>query len=193
MYHAQVIFSSASGRQYMLSSRSGVYTTRSLVLGPAHFKPVRHYALSHVQARAPHAVRTRTPSFTLEATHRKSRPWSTKGMSWNKVLENYARSSNPLKDLPSNVILLANDQCITIFDGYEKAKFHFLVLRRSSRPRMPSFNLDPTDVPDCQLETLSDCQQGHKYAVHTCTHCRPCARPNELWRFSKPLKLKLNV
>ncbi|KAK4056645.1 aprataxin-like protein [Microbotryomycetes sp. JL221] len=54
----------------------------------------------------------------------------SRSTSWDAVLEKYARLKQPDKELPPSVLLLHDDKCMTIFDGYEKAKYHFLVLPR---------------------------------------------------------------
>lgn len=126
-------------------------------------------------------------STVLESTRRApSKPWSIpNGMSWHKALENYARCSNPLKELPSSVVLLANDQCLTIFDGYEKAKFHFLVLREYHKvsdrhTRSPGREKCSTAIYAeslCLSVSLSlkhairsSCRMGHKSVARTCSH-----------------------
>ncbi|GAA6061473.1 hypothetical protein JCM10212_002552 [Sporobolomyces blumeae] len=55
-------------------------------------------------------------------------------MSWSAVLQSYARLKDPEKDLPPGVWLASDDATLTIFDGFEKAKFHFLVLPRDPFP-----------------------------------------------------------
>lgn len=58
-----------------------------------------------------------------------TKPWMSRA-GWDAVLEEHARRSDAeLAKLPSNVLLLAELNVMTIWDGYEKAKFHFLVLR----------------------------------------------------------------
>ncbi|GAA5958784.1 hypothetical protein JCM8115_000352 [Rhodotorula mucilaginosa] len=51
-------------------------------------------------------------------------------MSWNKVLEDYARLKKPERELPPGVFVAATRKTTTIFDGFEKAKFHLLILPR---------------------------------------------------------------
>lgn len=52
-------------------------------------------------------------------------------MSWQKILQNHALSKTP-SSIPPTVRLSHNDRVIVIFDGYPKAKYHFLVLPRPS-------------------------------------------------------------
>ncbi|KAK4702895.1 aprataxin, partial [Phenoliferia sp. Uapishka_3] len=102
--------------------------------------------------------------------------------SWNSVLEGYARQKDPRASIPSGVFLSSDDHTLTIFDGYEKAKYHFLVMRASnnslsskleeppelnftyalSAPARDPFNLSPTKdalvtskVPSKDLVSLS--------------------------------------
>lgn len=51
-------------------------------------------------------------------------------MPWNKVLEDYARLKKPERELPPGVFVTATRRTTTIFDGFEKAKFHLLILPR---------------------------------------------------------------
>ncbi|GAA5983614.1 hypothetical protein JCM11641_007300 [Rhodosporidiobolus odoratus] len=82
-------------------------------------------------------------------------------MSWNAVLEQYARKKNPRKDIPEGVFLQADDKTVTIFDGYEKAKYHFLVM-----PRDPFPLDDGTKLPSGHLESLSKLLKSqHKLEV----------------------------
>lgn len=50
---------------------------------------------------------------------------------WSAALTRYAKATDPAA-LPSNEILHWDEQTITMYDGFDKAKFHFLVL-----PRIP--------------------------------------------------------
>ncbi|GAA6051711.1 hypothetical protein JCM3770_002695 [Rhodotorula araucariae] len=77
-------------------------------------------------------------------------PGST-SMSWNTVLEKFARLPRPERELPEGVWAASDSRTLTIFDGYEKAKYHMLVL-----PRDP-FLLDDagTTVPSRVLTSLS--------------------------------------
>ncbi|SCV71929.1 BQ2448_4623 [Microbotryum intermedium] len=82
-------------------------------------------------ATAAAAVATTTAARpSLAARHQ---PWpimsNNPGAAWNAVLEQYARFKNPHRELPQGVHLLSDSKCVTIFDGYEKAKYHFLVMR----------------------------------------------------------------
>ncbi|ORY89390.1 hypothetical protein BCR35DRAFT_317308 [Leucosporidium creatinivorum] len=68
------------------------------------------------------------------------------GQGWNTVLETHARRKNPEKELASNVLLKADRNVITIWDGFEKARFHFLVIPRdpftlASGEKLPSSDL----------------------------------------------------
>ncbi|GAA5925533.1 DNA 5'-adenosine monophosphate hydrolase [Sporobolomyces koalae] len=71
-------------------------------------------------------------------------------MSWSAVLESYARMKNPERELPERVMLTVNSQTLTIFDGFEKAKYHFLVL-----PRDPFRTSDGHVVQPSALHSLS--------------------------------------
>ncbi|PWN32057.1 uncharacterized protein FA14DRAFT_111471, partial [Meira miltonrushii] len=55
---------------------------------------------------------------------------------WNTALTGFAKSHNPKSQLPKGVHLRSDSHTLAIYDGYPKAKFHFLVL-----PRIP-FTLD---------------------------------------------------
>ncbi|SGY23964.1 BQ5605_C019g08999 [Microbotryum silenes-dioicae] len=68
---------------------------------------------------------------------------------WNAVLEQYARLHNPERELPKGVHLLSDSKCVTIFDGYEKAKYHFLVM-----PRYP-FPLESSSSPSSASTSTS--------------------------------------
>ncbi|KAL8281116.1 hypothetical protein RQP46_006474 [Phenoliferia psychrophenolica] len=64
--------------------------------------------------------------------------------SWNTVLEKYARAKDPRKEIPAGVFLKADSETITIFDGFEKAKYHFLCMPRDPFPsekKIPSKDL----------------------------------------------------
>ena len=58
-------------------------------------------------------------------------PWPTApgAMSWSNVLEGYAKLADPKEELPEGVYLKSDDKTLTIHDGYEKARFHFLIMR----------------------------------------------------------------
>ncbi|KAM0791272.1 hypothetical protein ACM66B_005748 [Microbotryomycetes sp. NB124-2] len=92
---------------------------------------------------------------------------------WDAVLERYAKMKEPENQLPASVLLMHNDKCLTIFDGYEKSKFHFLVLPRdpfilSSGSKIPSQNLASLNLllrtPSC-LEVLSTMSQQAQTVV----------------------------
>ncbi|CAG7846436.1 SubName: Full=Uncharacterized protein {ECO:0000313/EMBL:CCA66944.1} [Serendipita indica DSM 11827] len=46
------------------------------------------------------------------------------------VLREYAKKSIPSPSLPSSVLFAHTDKTLTIFDGYPKAQFHFLIMPR---------------------------------------------------------------
>ncbi|GAA6007033.1 hypothetical protein JCM10207_009177 [Rhodosporidiobolus poonsookiae] len=82
-------------------------------------------------------------------------------MSWNAVLEQYARLKNLEKEVPSGVWLANDDKTLTIFDGYEKAKYHFLVMPRDPFPLEKGGT-----VPSSHLESLTKLLQSeHKLEV----------------------------
>ncbi|GAA5819978.1 hypothetical protein JCM11251_005433 [Rhodosporidiobolus azoricus] len=82
-------------------------------------------------------------------------------MSWNAVLEGYARLKRPQKELPPGVWLASDDKTLTIFDGFEKAKYHFLVMPRDPLPLEGGGT-----VPSSHLESLSKLLQSeHKVEV----------------------------
>lgn len=62
--------------------------------------------------------------------------WPTGNASWNTALTQFAKTANPKSQLPKGVYLRSDSHTLAIYDGYAKAKFHFLIL-----PRIP-FNLD---------------------------------------------------
>jgi hypothetical protein len=51
-------------------------------------------------------------------------------MSVFDILRRYALVKSPSTQIPASVLLIDSPQCITIFDAYPKAKYHFLVLPR---------------------------------------------------------------
>ncbi|POY75221.1 hypothetical protein BMF94_1853 [Rhodotorula taiwanensis] len=71
-------------------------------------------------------------------------------MSWLKVLENYAKLKDPQKELPAGVWVTSDEHTTTIFDGFEKAKYHLLIL-----PRHPFRLEDGSILPLKSLESLS--------------------------------------
>ncbi|KAK4054550.1 aprataxin-like protein [Microbotryomycetes sp. JL201] len=90
---------------------------------------------------------------------------------WDAVLERYAKLKEPDKHLAPSVLLMHDDKCLTIFDGYEKAKFHFLVLPRdpfilSSGAKIPSQNLASLSLllrsPSCLQVLRAMSQQANK-------------------------------
>ncbi|GAA5840487.1 hypothetical protein JCM3766R1_000302 [Sporobolomyces carnicolor] len=72
-------------------------------------------------------------------------------MSWSAVLANYAKMRDPERQLPSGVLLNVNAETLTIFDGYEKAKYHFLVLPRDPFP----VDVGEKPIPSSLLDSLS--------------------------------------
>ncbi|GAA5857930.1 hypothetical protein JCM1840_000972 [Sporobolomyces johnsonii] len=82
-------------------------------------------------------------------------------MSWSAVLEAYARKPHPERDLPEGVWLCNDERTLTIFDGYEKAKFHFLVMPRDPFPLEKGGT-----VPSSSLHSLSSLLKSpHKLEV----------------------------
>ncbi|BGP48259.1 aprataxin-like protein [Rhodotorula kratochvilovae] len=79
-------------------------------------------------------------------------PSSRPAMSWNAVLESYARLRRPERELPEGVWVANDERTLTIFDGYEKAKYHMLVLPRDPFP--PAEDAGGT-VPSRALTSLS--------------------------------------
>lgn len=61
---------------------------------------------------------------------------------WSAALTRYAQTPDPSR-LPSTEVLHWDDQTITIHDGFEKAKYHFLVLPRIPFLRRTSTADDP--------------------------------------------------
>ncbi|GAA5916658.1 DNA 5'-adenosine monophosphate hydrolase [Sporobolomyces salmoneus] len=72
-------------------------------------------------------------------------------MSWNAVLSSYAKMKDPERELPAGVLLNVNSETLTIFDGYEKAKYHFLVLPRDPFP----VEEGEKPIPSSLLDSLS--------------------------------------
>ncbi|GJN90591.1 hypothetical protein Rhopal_003603-T1 [Rhodotorula paludigena] len=70
-------------------------------------------------------------------------------MSWANVLENYARHKRPERELPDGVWVASDERTLTIFDGYEKAKYHMLVM-----PRDPFRLSSGATVPSSHLTNL---------------------------------------
>lgn len=76
-----------------------------------------------------------TVSPSLTATFQ---PWPTNGSSgWNSLITTFAQSNDPMHDLPKGVCLLVDEQTMTIRDGYEKAMYHLLILRRFDSLAVP--------------------------------------------------------
>jgi hypothetical protein len=95
---------------------------------------------------------TSASTVSLAARHK---PWPVEqGMGWNSILSTYAEAKDPMKGLPDGVCYSQDDKTsaaplslfpcghadfvmplnnsLTVFDGYEKAMFHLLVLRTIS-------------------------------------------------------------
>lgn len=66
-------------------------------------------------------------------------------MAWSNALAQYARTKD-LGALPQGTLLRSDEHTLTIYDGYPKAKFHFLVL-----PRVP-FTLLPRGAEDAKAK-----------------------------------------
>lgn len=62
--------------------------------------------------------------------------WPSGKAGWHTALTQFAKTVNPKNQLPKGVYLRSSSHTLTIYDGYPKARFHFLVL-----PRIP-FKLD---------------------------------------------------
>ncbi|TKA57937.1 hypothetical protein B0A53_00339 [Rhodotorula sp. CCFEE 5036] len=103
-------------------------------------KPTSTFTPAPTVARSsnPRTARSPPPP-TFDPTSLRARfipfqsPHKTAGrakMSWNKVLEDYARLKKPERELPPGVFVAATRRTTTIFDGFEKAKFHLLILPR---------------------------------------------------------------
>ncbi|GAA6024940.1 hypothetical protein JCM11491_000964 [Sporobolomyces phaffii] len=97
-------------------------------------------------------------------------------MSWSAVLSNYAKLRDPERELAPGVLLEANDETLTIFDGYEKAKYHFLVLQpfstarvfqaRDPFPLREAGTTTTARIASSQLDSLSALlKSSHKLAV----------------------------
>ncbi|GAA5950751.1 hypothetical protein JCM3765_000596 [Sporobolomyces pararoseus] len=75
--------------------------------------------------------------------------------SWSNVLSNYSKLKDPeINELPKGVCLEFNNETLTIFDGFEKAKYHFLILPRDPFPIDLSKGEKP--IPSNQLDSLSN-------------------------------------
>jgi len=70
-------------------------------------------------------------------------------MSWQNALLNMAKVSNP-KLLGRTVHLAHNTETITVFDGYPKSKYHFLLL-----PRLPCV-IPGADLTGQELNSITD-------------------------------------
>lgn len=60
------------------------------------------------------------------------------GASWNSILTQYATTARPQSQIPKDAYLRSDEHTLVIYDGFPKAKYHFLVL-----PRIP-FKLEGT-------------------------------------------------
>lgn len=77
-------------------------------------------------------------------------------MSFAAVLRSYATQKDPSRHLPASVHLLSNDDALTIFDKYPKAKYHFLVL-----PRWPFTAKEDEDSGRNEDGEPSVCKKAH--------------------------------
>ncbi|GAA5850487.1 hypothetical protein JCM8547_001890 [Rhodosporidiobolus lusitaniae] len=73
-------------------------------------------------------------------------PFSLPGMSWNAVLEGYARMRDPERELPKGVLLGCDERTLTIYDGFEKAKYHFLIMPRDPFPLEKGGNVKSSEL-----------------------------------------------
>ena len=75
-------------------------------------------------------------------------PWPTMPGDWSGVLSNYAKLKHPETELPEGVCVHVDDHTISIVDGYEKAKFHFLILREciDRSCHLGSYQTSPTSI-----------------------------------------------
>ncbi|BGP24857.1 forkhead-associated domain histidine triad-like protein [Rhodotorula toruloides] len=69
---------------------------------------------------------------------------------WDRVLEDYARLKRPERELPPGVWVTSDEKTLTIFDGYEKAKYHLLIM-----PRVPFPLVSGETVPASHLLNLA--------------------------------------
>jgi aprataxin len=69
-------------------------------------------------------------------------------MSWQNALVDYAKTANPSEKLPKDVYLTHTDRCLTVYDKFPKAMFHFLCL-----PRLPY--TEPSSGSDISASTLN--------------------------------------
>ncbi|BGP16410.1 hypothetical protein JCM10213_004034 [Rhodosporidiobolus nylandii] len=67
-------------------------------------------------------------------------------MSWSAVLQNYARMKDPERELDKGVLLRSDEKTLVIFDGFEKAKYHFLVMPRDPFPLPSGEKVPPKDL-----------------------------------------------
>lgn len=67
----------------------------------------------------------------------------------SNALRDYALVKSPSAQIPASALLIDSPQCITIFDAYPKAKYHFLVL-----PRYPFSTKSQKSI--CSIDDLHD-------------------------------------
>ena len=67
----------------------------------------------------------------------------------SNALRDYALVKSPSAQIPASALLIDSPQCITIFDAYPKAKYHFLVL-----PRYPFSTKSQKNI--CSIDDLHD-------------------------------------
>ncbi|KAK4335292.1 HIT-like domain-containing protein [Rhodotorula toruloides] len=107
--------------------------------------PVKHSrSHSSTSPSRPHRSRVPTPSHPAwDPTSLRARfipfplpPTGAMGSraGWDRVLEDYAKLKSPERELPPGVWVTSDEKTLTIFDGYEKAKYHLLILPRAPFP-----------------------------------------------------------
>jgi aprataxin len=77
--------------------------------------------------------------------------WPTGKGGWASALTLFAKCESPKTSLPDGVYLRSNEQTLAIYDGYAKAKFHFLVL-----PRIPFVLGESTESPTITCGATSE-------------------------------------
>ncbi|MCO5565818.1 hypothetical protein L7F22_019493 [Adiantum nelumboides] len=85
--------------------------------------------------------------------------WPTGNASWNTALTQFAKTVNPKSQLPKGVYLRSDTHTLAIYDGYPKAKFHFLIL-----PRIP-FNLDQSNNSGTAVSQSTSSSSASKPAL----------------------------
>ncbi|KAL4400185.1 hypothetical protein ACI68E_003101 [Malassezia pachydermatis] len=86
-----------------------------------------------------------------------TRPWTlSRAMRWDLELRNVAKRRTP-STLSSNVLVDADEYTYTIYDGYPKAQYHFLIVPRlpcSIEGKGPGGKIDVTTNDLNTLSTL---------------------------------------